>query len=523
MSLLRYISSNKTALFIVLASFLLLEIIVAIGVYYMSEQDRKNYLEVETADFSKHLTMANSHLSDISSILYDAYVDNEAMIDIMYKASNTNDKEELARLRKNLYDMFEPAYQYMSKYKVRQFHFHLPGSISFLRFHKPDKYGDSLVGARESLSYVNDAKVPISCFEEGRIFNGFRNVFPIFKKNEFVGTVEISYSFSALQDELLKADSSSYLFLIRADRVDAKVFKEEKIHYKLSEFEGFDYDKATLKDTMQFRLSILHLINKEIATKVDDRMKNGEQFSLSVNLKDAYSNKKILISFVPIQNLNSDCVAYVIHYSFGTFLDVLLNKSKLIFIVLTLMIILIVSIFSYFLIHAKKQEKYMKELAIHDPLTGIYNRNGVNELINQKIEEFQRFNRDFSVIFFDIDYFKKINDTYGHDIGDYVLQNIAKLTSQSIRKSDIFARWGGEEFIIFLPETNINDAVAVAQKLRIDISQSAFYNIEQITCSFGVTQLNSDDTKEIMLKRVDTYLYKAKESGRNKVVSDLTS
>jgi len=164
----------------------------------------------------------------------------------------------------------------------------------------------------------------------------------------------------------------------------------------------------------------------------------------------------------------------------------------------------------------------LHDFAIHDALTGIYNRHGVNGLIEHQIAQHKRYQKDFSVIFFDIDLFKRVNDNYGHDIGDYVLENIAKIVSSEVRESDIFARWGGEEFILFLPKTQLQNAKALAEKLRKTIEEHAFSDIEKITCSFGVTTLQESDDKTSLLKRVDLLLYKAKESGRNCVKSDLS-
>lgn len=105
-------------------------------------------------------------------------------------------------------------------------------------------------------------------------------------------------------------------------------------------------------------------------------------------------------------------------------------------------------------------------------------------------------------------------------MGDYVLENIAKITKEAIRSSDIFARWGGEEFIIFLPNTNLSKANHLAEKLRFLIEEHAFSDIDSITCSFGVTTLKDGDNKNSFLKRADILLYEAKKSGRNCVITD---
>jgi len=119
---------------------------------------------------------------------------------------------------------------------------------------------------------------------------------------------------------------------------------------------------------------------------------------------------------------------------------------------------------------------------------------------------------------FDIDHFKNVNDTYGHDVGDIILQELTALVSDAIRETDFFARWGGEEFMI-ITHTEIAQSELLAEKLRSLIEENQFSEVESITSSFGVAQYRRDDTKESIVKRCDEMLYSAKNSGRNCVVS----
>ncbi len=156
-------------------------------------------------------------------------------------------------------------------------------------------------------------------------------------------------------------------------------------------------------------------------------------------------------------------------------------------------------------------------LATTDSLTGIYNRMKFDTLLEEQIKIAKRYNEPLSVIFFDIDHFKKINDTYGHKIGDKVLIKLAKLIKSSIRSCDVFARWGGEEFIIYLPKTPLKESIEIAEKLKVIVSKHPFGEVEKITCSFGVSTLEEGDTQDSLLLRVDKALYNAKENGRNRV------
>ncbi len=153
-----------------------------------------------------------------------------------------------------------------------------------------------------------------------------------------------------------------------------------------------------------------------------------------------------------------------------------------------------------------------------DFLTKLYNRSKFDSMVNYEIHQVQRYsNRNLSLILLDIDDFKYINDNYGHDVGDSILQEIAKIITISSRKSDIAARWGGEEFILMLPETNIEQALLVAQKIRSTIQNHEFVKRLKITCSLGVSQFQTTDIYTQLFKRADGALYKAKNNGKNRV------
>lgn len=159
-----------------------------------------------------------------------------------------------------------------------------------------------------------------------------------------------------------------------------------------------------------------------------------------------------------------------------------------------------------------------KKIAMEDTLTKASSRLKFNQTLEDLLHIASRFdNQKFSLIMLDIDNFKNINDSYGHDYGDVVLINIANIVKQSIRGSDTFARWGGEEFVILMPLIQLKEAVSLAQRIRANIETIPFEKIEKVTCSFGVTQYENGDNETTLLKKVDTLLYQAKKNGKNRV------
>lgn len=162
--------------------------------------------------------------------------------------------------------------------------------------------------------------------------------------------------------------------------------------------------------------------------------------------------------------------------------------------------------------------KWLKELSSTDSLTRIYNRMAFNELLQTELNRAKRYKTGLSLIMFDIDHFKKINDTYGHLTGDSVLKEMVTLVKQKIRNVDIFARWGGEEFMILAPETSTEASYELAERLCAAVAEFSFAEAGNVTASFGVAPLmDGNDDADILIKRADNALYRAKETGRNRV------
>lgn len=172
------------------------------------------------------------------------------------------------------------------------------------------------------------------------------------------------------------------------------------------------------------------------------------------------------------------------------------------------------------LFNALKYHKALAE-AQTDPLTGALNRLGMEKSFQREIELARRNSDELSLLIFDVDHFKKVNDVYGHDIGDVVLKDMSKLIKISIRNTDVFARFGGEEFVVLLNNTHRSGALLLAEKIRKCIEKHTCEIDEhkiRFTASIGVTSLNQRDNRDSLFKRADNALYQAKNNGRNRVV-----
>ncbi len=179
----------------------------------------------------------------------------------------------------------------------------------------------------------------------------------------------------------------------------------------------------------------------------------------------------------------------------------------------------------YSALKIKALQDLLLESSIRDPLTGLYNRRYMDERIDQEFQRCKRHSHPITIAMLDIDYFKKVNDTYGHDMGDEVLKVFAHELKSRLRKSDIVSRYGGEEFVVALPETSIENAFIVLNKIRISISELTFRSEEgaefRITFSGGLSggKIESESSPADILKIADKNLYEAKHTGRNQILT----
>jgi len=163
-------------------------------------------------------------------------------------------------------------------------------------------------------------------------------------------------------------------------------------------------------------------------------------------------------------------------------------------------------------------EQELSRLATTDTLTGIPNRRSFNQWLEREVATANRYAAAFSLVMFDIDNFKQVNDEEGHDSGDRLLCHVAELAQDSMRKSDVLVRWGGDEFMLLLPHTPLQDAEQLAERLRVQVEKERFMG-RAVTLSLGLTEYRVGESPRQLLKRTDRALYEAKHSGRNTVVA----
>lgn len=489
--------------------------VIAYLLYAMYQTQHDLHLEKEFETHHAGLESLRLSFDIIAKTTFETSINTPHITKLMAKAIQA-DSQTQAALRGQLHQELNKLYLTLENNNVRQLQFHLPGSISFLRFHRPNKFGDSLQGIRPSVDWVNQTHQSVSGFEEGRIFNGFRHVFPLFDDGNFVGTVELSYSFEAIRQQAKTLYPAHYDLILAKSVVEKTNFVEERSNYSVSSLSPDFYSDNQLEAVVD------PLISRELLVTINQKIQ--KQFK-KILLSDTYGvcmttidDQDYLVMFNPLQSFDRHKVGYVIAYV----LDKEIASIQKNFIAMFLMVILfatvVTSLLTGLVYRLRLNQSLLSALANTDKLTKVANRSYIASQIKYFIGYTSRHQQSLSLIFFDIDYFKKINDNYGHQVGDEALVDLCRIIQKRLRESDILGRWGGEEFIIILPNTPLSQACSVAEELRIIIEKYHFRH-GPMSCSFGVVQLEEGEGRESVIARADHFLYEAKKSGRNRVCS----
>ena len=602
---------------------------------------KENFLNAYNSNINKDYTIIHKKFSTLAEVMFHTVIDKPKILNLIEKAYESDEDKDISR--KKIYKNLLKEYEFFKTYNLRQFHFHLNNNESFLRFHRPDKYGDSLIGVRSTVEWVNKNKDKIDGFEEGRIYNGFRYVFPLLQKkhtgeSRHLGSVEVSFSANAIANEFAASHNIKAGFITKESIVKEKVFEQEKKNYMKSPFEGYMYEKSVKKQFEHaFIQTNIELLSQESIKKASKMISNGDIFSL-----ESIDNN-ILFTFIPFKNpVSKEVVAAIILQkdslelnNQGNFYFVLLLSgiTAILFVMLYIYkefsskqkfrmlskktqnildaqkeIVIISSgeklidtnkkffeffgyssidefrnehdcICDYFVederffnlskvpdgelwIDALKRlpskehivsmkDKYGKqhiffismndydsneilsfsnisdtmrehfslmERVSRDKLTGAFNRDYFDNNKDIIIQDSSFKHLKLGIVIFDIDHFKIVNDTYGHNRGDEVLKQLVSIVQNAIRQEDVLIRWGGEEFLLLVNINSLVNLHSMIEHIREKISKEFFNKVGNVTCSFGATIYRGENIEDA-IERADKALYEAKRGGRNRVVS----
>ncbi len=487
--------------------------IIVLALVNNYEDKQRNYLATEMEAFSSKIMTTLSTYEKFSNYVFKQVIDQPYVMELMYDANHRTDIEKIP-IRQALYNHLFFDYELIIQHDFRQLHFHLANGDSFLRFHSPSNFGDNLMDVRDSIRLANTEHRYVFGFEEGRIFNGYRFVYPLFHNNTHVGSVEVSISMASLMEVLkdLYPEIDTF-FVIDQEVVERIVFADQQSNYELHPYLPGYYSDLNIMGVANRDCSSIEETRCFLFGRLMDKEPNVLASKESFNRVIYYQGTDYLVQFKAIENISSEPVAYFIGISEQdnviTFYD---SVGRDILLVSALFILLFVSTFIY-----QKKQYELEILSSTDKLTGLYNRHKLVEIAEREVERFERYDSSISVVLLDIDLFKRINDQYGHGIGDEVLVQMGEVLKETVRKQDIVARWGGEEFLMLLIETGLEEAAIIAERCRKNIEAHLFPKVGQVTASLGVATIQEKESLDTLINRADLAMYEAKTSGRNQV------
>lgn len=493
-------------------------------IYTTSDKNiRINTIKAQQIDtLNTHYKLALKSFKLTSDTIVEAIHNDNITLELLTKYIDASNDERTS-IRKRLYNRLKNHYTRIQKRGVLQFHFLMPNNVTSLRMHKPSKFGDDLTDFKFSYRYVNQTKKQVSGLEQGKTAPSFRNVSPLINNGTHIGVVDIAFAPEVLKENIYDINGIYSRFIIQKELFDKRGWQrnDNKNAYKAS-IENDNYFEYLHEHPLNsiyadnFLFELLKPLKKEIFSK----MSNYQTFSVYRHFRD----EDMIIAFLPITNIQQKIMAYLISYSPSSTISLILKD----FYILNFIILVGIISIAYFVYRSilynqelKKEKKKFQKLSEYDVLTTLPNRSLFQDRLERSIVKVLRHNNKFALLFIDIDNFKDINDTYGHDDGDKLLCSVGDRINRLLREEDTLARLGGDEYVVILEDIkNPIDASFTANKIIELFKQPININDNEhfISVSIGVT-ICPDDSTELteLLKYSDIAMYKAKNNGKNNV------
>lgn|GEM_PF-1383469 len=417
------------------------------------------------------------------------------------KAIEQKNRDKLQRL-------VEADYQTLKQQEPNLYvmHFFDTKNVTILRMHKPESYNDDLTDIRPIVDEVNRTKTQMSGFEPGKNGITYRITTPVFNpQHHHIGVLEFGVRPAYFSERLKQRNDVAVRTLVKTTSLKSLTYQT---HFKQIN----DYS-VVMSDPIFNQLSIDHQHSKQVIENDD-----GVYLVLSNIFLNSYDDRPIL-QFQIIKNISGSYA----EYKRNNQMYITLSLATYAFFLLFLYVV-----FQRFqnnlhqaielLRNSERHRRKVTDMSLKDELTQAFNRRYFNQVMDELYSGGELKETPYSMVFFDIDHFKQVNDTHGHLIGDEVLIELTKEIKSHFRDGDQLFRWGGEEFFALLADTPLSQAISIAERFRVSVQNSHRWpeNIH-LTISLSVVQLNQNESPESMQHRLDELLYEAKASGRNQV------
>jgi len=511
-------------------------IVIGISVYYTNqstkiliEEKAKEVFKTRTKEYKVILNDKKNFLNSFAKFLstskpvIEAYLENN---------------------RTKLINFVMPLYKNLhASGLLEEIHFFKRPAISFVNFANLKAYNIDVSKARRDIVWVSTSFTPSTHFYVCRLYPGFRATYPIIYKDRLLGSLSFGIHINTfaklfrqlgvkdisiyLNNNILKNSLTSKRYIFFKNLPSYKNWKIMGNIYNIKLSPGYEikngyvFTKIKINDFFNHTMAYL-IIKDDISTSINVlKTRTLNKLALEIFsylfifivifilfkwLFDKLNEMNYILSLIKNQKFNQIPKKTVPKDELDKYKNNLIDMAN--------------DIKTYISLLTQKVEKY-SDKAYKDGLTDIFNRRFLEEKGNELFLKYKLSKSQVGIIMLDIDNFKKINDTYGHDIGDLVLITLAQKIKKLIRKEDVFIRYGGEEFILILPNSNIHNTYKIAEKIRQAIEKTVIDIGEkhlEFTISLGISEIHSDDESIYdAIKRADINLYKAKRNGKNRV------
>lgn len=484
--------------FYVLSIFLISVILGSGLLLYYQFHSRRSFIKQEKLElFRSHYSLI-AHTFEKLSEAYLQKICIEDYAESIYTVQQEKNPADLHDLRKKFYSDLDGFYKEIREKGFQQLFICTAAGEKLLTLTGGKTFSVDINLPSVSVEDVNRLQQPVSGFEAGDTFSGYRYVYPLYYEEKLVGYAGFGVSQKAVIQEFQKwypeilENLGFILFDSFGDLSDTEIYSPD------DKSESFSAD---------------YFEEIDIALLESEEDEDG-----LVNILKNTHGDPFLFMGIPVLDAHKDIAGLFVSVDKSSELKYLNRAYLFIFISYGMLSAMLIAALAGSWLYKKQIEK----TAAFDYLTGLYNRLIIDEFLSHALFRFIRYGAVTSLIMLDLDHFKQVNDTYGHRVGDIVLVSLSALLERTIRESDLAGRWGGEEIVVILPETDVHNAAILAQRLRKSFEEYHIKEIdgESVTASFGVIEICSKHTStESIIADADRYMYKAKFHGRNRVCS----
>lgn len=436
---------------------------------------------------------------------------NSEILGILEKANAARANAKIStQLRERLLASTALLADRLAAVGIEHLTFFLPDGKTFLRHDFPGRFGDFGATRGDDLRTLPGGGRGVEGFNAASTWSGYSFLFSIERSGRRIGLVEMAIPYTTLSRLLGEFFGARTFFIENAEEV-SRMFGEASSGYTPVPFdERFVLREAFVKTYNDFVADAgLALANQRTASRIGARLASGDAFSEFFETASGFAG----VTFLPVSGTGEN-PAYAIAFGDDPGYPLMLAHQRLQMVLFLLLFLLAAGVGGAVLLSRQRLER----MATRDRLTGALNRHIFLELAERKITRAHRKEMPLSMLLFDIDHFKEINDTHGHKAGDFVLKKLAATIASETRPYDIFCRWGGDEFLLLMPETNAEAGRSIAERMRECINEINFFQIKNVSVSIGI--ITGDDFAEGIQKaieRADAHMYQAKSEGRNRV------